>query len=39
MGLNGFRVMKMFRNENIEENWEPLRICLLNSTANQAQFG
>ena len=40
MGLNGFIFKKI--NENIIEklkSWEPFRSCLLNSTANPAQFG
>ena len=41
MGLNGFIFKKIIKNENIKEkkkSWEPFRICLLNSTANPANF-
>ena len=40
MGLNGFIFKEI--NENIKtkkNSWEPFRSCLLNSTANPAQFG
>jgi hypothetical protein len=41
MGLNGFIFKKINKNyaENMKKSWEPFRICLLNSTANPAQFG
>ena len=41
MGLNGFIFKKINGKINIKEKknfWEPFRICLLNSTANPAQF-
>jgi hypothetical protein len=41
MGLNGFIFKKINENENIKEkfkSWELFRSCLLNSTANPAQF-
>ena len=42
MGLNGFTLKKINENENIKVNKKILgavRISLLNSTANPAQFG
>ena len=39
--LNGFIFKKINKNKNIKEklkSWEPFRSCLLNSTANPAQF-
>ena len=42
MGLNGFIFRKINKKYYIKEkkkSWEPFRICLLNSTANPAQFG
>jgi hypothetical protein len=41
MGLNGF-ILKKIKNHYVKEkkkSWELFRICLLNSTANSAQFG
>ena len=41
MGLNGFIFRKINKNLNIKEKkkpWEQFRICLLNSTANPANF-
>jgi hypothetical protein len=41
MSLNSFILKEINENENIKEekkSWEPFRICLLNSTANTAQF-
>ena len=42
MGLNDFILEKINKNKTIKvkkKSWEPFRICLLNSTANPAQFG
>ena len=38
MGLNGFIFKKINKKEREKKSWEPFRICLLNSTANSAQF-
>ena len=42
MGLNGFifrKINKKYNTKEKKKSWEPFRICLLNSTANPAQFG
>ena len=42
MGFNGLIFKKINENWNIKtkkKSWEPFRRCLLNSTANPAQFG
>ena len=40
MGLNGFLSKKLNKKYNIKEKkaWEPFGICLLNRTANSANF-
>jgi hypothetical protein len=40
MGLNGFTFKKKMKMKILKtkKSWEPFSICLLNSTANPAQF-